>query len=1149
MWRVRKRKPRIVGLITQPAPIRAQSATMTGSGTVITPGGPPVPPTGTSTVYPDYYTIPTGNDLFPSDTGVNQSRSTMNGATYRNYGFSITEPSAGATPDNPFPFSKYPGWYINHGASAIAWEHEGGDWYDKNGTKWGTVPYATKSDIDQNQSGVNYNVTFASNADLVQLVQDWIDGTKKNYGFFIKASNSNVWLFRSRFYSDASSHPTLTVTISGVPVPTSLKAVRTVWLNNSGDTPQVYNQQFRVGEVADRACICFDLSSLSGTVTAVTLTLTSYDQFGNNTFNLYRVSNPADQTNISAVELGLAQNYILDANIESHPDVLFTQYFADASYDNKWIVSGGRQQTSWITASSDNNGYSKLLGQWNALKVGQYGAPSGSDNSYNSMMNVEWSPWRNDGTTHIKPLQHCEELYFRYYLMYGNNWNPTINSAGKMPGWDGRYAELKSNTSGDGQVLGSAIRVAGMGRGNGGSAADGVTGWSARNTFARQDLDANVPMYNYRYIGAGDPYVADMCQDNGPMVPWDKYYLPYLEKGKWYCIETRIKMNTVSDATAIPKEIVSITRSGTTATVTTLAAHGLSTNDVVSIGGLSPRTWCGDKTITVTGATSFTYVVPNAGATTATYTGTPPPGVGAQMMCYVKSVGNYDGILEGWVNGRKAYSKTNFRFRHCAICTDGVTPFAIDAVWWAIYDGGQGIPVVGSNNTPYELYITANVVAKSYIGPISISPPLPAWLANQGTNKWIAIAGTQMTNMNAQPLIDAGICPVDRNPFGNGHGKPFAYGPNATVPGGAVWDGQYYGGGTFRQAGNEMITFGGGGKVAWAGNEVRKIKLDVDSPQWVCHTNPSPSTDVWYNEVQNTTATVPFYFSAVDGIAGDVPSAYMRDGVTPNARHSYFQCQFVDNLNQFFLFGCRNTWERDNSPSGNPPGSAPTEANHVDALDWNAGTWFAPDTKPKIPHSVTSDAVLTVKHPTSELIYCARKQYLDEYNPSTNSWRTLYTHATTDLDTAGGAIDATNNKILRFGHMVVSGTVTADVVGTIDLSASPVTYTAATFTGPYAANLHQAQYYWGAGMVWDEGLGKIVYYQDDGWLYTITYVSNSEWAVDRLTMTGTPPAPGISSYPNSSLVAIWNRMQYCRSLKGIVFALNGFYPVYFVKTT
>jgi hypothetical protein len=72
--------------------------------------------------------------------------------------------------------------------------------------------------------------------------------------------------------------------------------------------------------------------------------------------------------------------------------------------------------------------------------------------------------------------------------------------------------------------------------------------------------------------------------------------------------------------------ITSITFSGTTATVTTSAAHNLADSDIVVIMGASDQLYNGDKEITVTGASTFTYSLASEPASNAvaglTYTGT-----------------------------------------------------------------------------------------------------------------------------------------------------------------------------------------------------------------------------------------------------------------------------------------------------------------------------------------------------------------------------------------------------------------------------------------------------------------------------------------------------------------------------------------------
>tara|TARA_R110000868_G_scaffold366441_1_gene629344 strand:- start:1733 stop:3808 length:2076 start_codon:yes stop_codon:yes gene_type:complete len=70
----------------------------------------------------------------------------------------------------------------------------------------------------------------------------------------------------------------------------------------------------------------------------------------------------------------------------------------------------------------------------------------------------------------------------------------------------------------------------------------------------------------------------------------------------------------------LSKAITSITRAVNEATVTTTAAHGYTTADRVNIRGATQTDYNGDYTITVTGATTFTYTVANTPVTPATGT-------------------------------------------------------------------------------------------------------------------------------------------------------------------------------------------------------------------------------------------------------------------------------------------------------------------------------------------------------------------------------------------------------------------------------------------------------------------------------------------------------------------------------------------------
>lgn len=66
--------------------------------------------------------------------------------------------------------------------------------------------------------------------------------------------------------------------------------------------------------------------------------------------------------------------------------------------------------------------------------------------------------------------------------------------------------------------------------------------------------------------------------------------------------------------------VSSLTRSGTTATVTTATAHGLATGGYARVAGATPTAYNGKVAVTVTGATTYTFQVSGSPTTPATGT-------------------------------------------------------------------------------------------------------------------------------------------------------------------------------------------------------------------------------------------------------------------------------------------------------------------------------------------------------------------------------------------------------------------------------------------------------------------------------------------------------------------------------------------------
>ncbi|MCP4674795.1 MAG: hypothetical protein GY854_04625, partial [Deltaproteobacteria bacterium] len=80
---------------------------------------------------------------------------------------------------------------------------------------------------------------------------------------------------------------------------------------------------------------------------------------------------------------------------------------------------------------------------------------------------------------------------------------------------------------------------------------------------------------------------------------------------------------------------------------------------------------------------------------------------------YIKlnTLGQNDGILRAWVDGRQVYERTDWRWRD-------VDTLKIEQVWMNIYHGGTDTPP-----TNLHLYMDNVVIATEYIGPMAVPSP------------------------------------------------------------------------------------------------------------------------------------------------------------------------------------------------------------------------------------------------------------------------------------------------------------------------------------------------------------------------------------------------------------------------------------------
>ncbi|MHC4518806.1 MAG: polysaccharide lyase [Planctomycetota bacterium] len=191
---------------------------------------------------------------------------------------------------------------------------------------------------------------------------------------------------------------------------------------------------------------------------------------------------------------GLAASYPGDKGIERDPNVIcFTGFDSD---DWHAVWSGGRRRTVNIVRADEERQFASWQGGALRIRVAK-GQHYGASIQHLFKEKIGHEP---------------EEIYFRYYLRLGSDWDPA--RGGKLPGIGATY-----------------------GRGGwGGRPSDGRNGWSARGQFnGRREGRTPIGFYCYH---------ADMKGRYGSSWIWTRDDLGYLENSRWYCIEQYARLNT-----------------------------------------------------------------------------------------------------------------------------------------------------------------------------------------------------------------------------------------------------------------------------------------------------------------------------------------------------------------------------------------------------------------------------------------------------------------------------------------------------------------------------------------------------------------------------------------------------------------------------
>jgi hypothetical protein len=193
---------------------------------------------------------------------------------------------------------------------------------------------------------------------------------------------------------------------------------------------------------------------------------------------------------------GIAARYPDDKGIQDDPAVVYFGDFESDSWYTAWDT-GSKPQNGDLVSSDPTEMFVPLQGK--ALRIT---IPAGDV----------------IGISAFRTISPAEEIYFRYYLRFGNNWR-TLDG-GKLPGPTGDLSTC----------------------GNGGRPCNGTDGWSARGAFDVVDASGRIRIGSYIYDGdmarRGDVY--------GTGLFWGT-----VETNRWYSVEHYIKMNTIGQRNGI----------------------------------------------------------------------------------------------------------------------------------------------------------------------------------------------------------------------------------------------------------------------------------------------------------------------------------------------------------------------------------------------------------------------------------------------------------------------------------------------------------------------------------------------------------------------------------------------------------------------
>lgn len=388
----------------------------------------------------------------------------------------------------------------------LLWKKPGGDWVDRAGATQGRAAYAEFPAFQVDTS------IETKSTDVTELVEAWVSAG--NTGALL--TGATVY-FASRFHPEVSYRPRLSVTTtSGTQ---ECKLLHSGSAAGENGNPLAGAHHIWISWPNQSAFVQWDLSHVAGKVVRATMTLTKLRQADSaQRVAVHRVKAPRVRTEYTP-SAGLADGYAYDRGIARHPAVLYADTFSDG-----WHTRAGARN------AGDYEG--EYVDSWLAGKAGKFRFSYGSSTALSTGVYF-----------HAIGKPDPSEAYARYYVYLDLDFGSCV-TANKMPGWDGRYGTFTAR-----------IPYPAGASGNGGDGCTGTVfvdggkprwhGWSLRQHWGAgggEPTDLNP----YRKLTRLYTYAYDATRGTSNFGDYWDYATPaVIKRGRWYCIEQYVKLNSV----------------------------------------------------------------------------------------------------------------------------------------------------------------------------------------------------------------------------------------------------------------------------------------------------------------------------------------------------------------------------------------------------------------------------------------------------------------------------------------------------------------------------------------------------------------------------------------------------------------------------